>query len=156
MLSLHFSHPLQHRGCSPESCIEEWPELKLRVREILSTEPTIKYLPMWQRVLHKYEEHPALSNVLALLQIVLSIPVQTFTLERGFSLMKQIKTDWRNRLSSQILSQLMMIELDGPDLDHFNAEPAIMKWWSAGPRSRQLRIQQGPEDDSSNSESDSD
>ena len=155
LLSSHFSHPLQHRGCSPESCVVEWPELKLRVQEILSTDPTIKYLPMWQRVLHEYEEHLELSNVLALLQIVLSIPVQTSTLECGFSLMKQIKTDWRNRLSSQTLSQLMMIKLDGPDLNHFNAEPAIMKWWRAGPRSRQLHIQEGPEGDSYDSESDS-
>ena len=155
LLSSHFAQPLQHRGYSPESCIDEWPELKQRVREILSTEPTIKYLPMWQRVLHEYKEHPALPNVLALLQIVLSIPVQTSTLERGFSLTKQIKTDWRNKLSSQTLSELMMIKLDGPDLNHFDAEPAIMKWWRAGPRSRQLRMQEGPESDSYNSESDS-
>ena len=67
------------------------------------------------------------------------IPVQTATLERGFSLMKRTKTDWRNRLSPKSLSELMMIKLNGPNnMDNFNPEPAIMKWWQAGPRSRRI------------------
>ena len=88
----------------PDSCIEEWPELKLRVREILTKEPTMKYLPMWRRILNEYKENPALTNVLALLQIVLVIPVQIATLERGFLLMKRTKSDWQNRLSPKTLT----------------------------------------------------
>lgn len=93
------------------------PELKVCVREVLSAEP-IKFSTC-PACVHEYEEHPALSNVLALLQIVFSIPVQTSTLELGCSVMKQIKTDWHNMLSSQTLSKLvheLMIKLDGPDL----------------------------------------
>ena len=103
-LSSHFADPPQQQGYSPESCIEEYPQLKLRVREILSREPTIKYLPMWQRILNEYKDNPSLSNVLALVRIILVIPVQTATLERGFSLMKQTKSDWRNRLSPKTLT----------------------------------------------------
>ena len=154
-LSSHFAYPLQHQGYSPDSCIEEWPELKLRVREILTKEPTMKYLPMWRRILNEYKENPALTNVLALLRIVLVIPVQTATLERGFSLMKRTKTDWRNRLSPKTLSQLMMIKLNGPDMDHFNPEAAIMKWWQAGPRSRRL-IHYRHQSESETSESEED
>lgn len=79
---------------------------------------------MWRRVLSQYKGHPALANTLALLQIVLAIPVQTATLERGFSLMKQSKTDWRNRLSPNTLLELLMIKLNGPDIDHFDPMPA--------------------------------
>ena len=51
-LSSHFALLLQHQGYLPESCIEEWPELKLRVREICTKEPTMQYLPMWRRILN--------------------------------------------------------------------------------------------------------
>ena len=86
---------------------------------------TISLLPAdVEENLEEYKENPALTNILGLLRITLVIPVQTATLERGFSLMKRIKTDWRNRLSPQTLSQLMMIKLDGPGLDQFNSEPA--------------------------------
>ena len=34
LLSNHFSGPLQHRGYKPELCVEEWPELKLKVSQI--------------------------------------------------------------------------------------------------------------------------
>ena len=110
LLSAHFSYPLRQRGYTPESCVDEWPELKLRVQEILSTEPTIKYLALWQRILTEHKMEPALCNILALVRITLVIPVQTAaTLERGFSLMLRTKNDWRNRLHPHTLSQLMMI-----------------------------------------------
>ena len=154
-LSSHFAYPLQQQGYSPESCIEEWPELKLRVREILSNDPSTKYLPMWQKILNENKDNPALGNISALLRIILVIPVQTATLERGFSLMKRTKSDWRNKLSPKTLSELMMIKLNGPDMDTFGPEPDIMKWWQAGPRSRRLvPYRHQPESDTSGSEED--
>ncbi len=53
-----------------------------------------RYLPMWQRILNEGKMQQALTNILALVRIILVIPVQTATLERGFSLMKRVKTDW--------------------------------------------------------------
>ena len=134
LLSTHFSQALE-RGYIPESCIEEWPELKRRVQEIRTLEPTVKYLHVyiWQRILN--ETLPSLTNILALLRITLIIPVQTATLERGFSLMKRIKSDWRNRLKPEKLLQLMMIKLNGPDLEKFDTQPAISLWWNEGSRS---------------------
>lgn len=164
LLSTHFSHPLQQRGYVPEFCVDEWPELKLVVKEMISKEPSMKYLPMWQRILNEYKLQPALTNILALVRITLVIPVQTATLERGFSLMQRMKNDWRNRLRPNTLSQLMLIKLNGPaHLDSFDAQPAISAWWKAGPRSRRPTSKPyGPrtkpdsesETDSSSSESD--
>lgn len=136
LLSGHFSQPLQQKGYTPESCVDEWPELKLRVQEICSLEPLVGYLPMWQRILNEGKTQPAIGNILALVRISLVTPVQTATLEQGFSLMKRVKTDWRNWLQPQTLSQLMMIMLNGLDLENFDAQPAISQWWKAGPRSR--------------------
>lgn len=70
---------LVERGYTPDSCIEEWQELKLRVQEISSLEPTVKYLYMWQQILNK--TFPSLTNIVALLRITLVIPIQTV---RGF------------------------------------------------------------------------
>ena len=165
LLSTHFSHPLRQTGYMPESCVDEWPELKLRVQEIRSLEPMLGYLPMWQRILNEGKMQPAIANILALVKISLVIPVQTATLERGFSLMKRVKTDWRNRLQPHTLSQLTMIKLNGPNLDSFDAQPAISQWWKAGPRCRRpssqpygprQRAQPESETDSSDSESDLD
>ena len=163
LLSAHFSYPLRRRGYTPESCVDEWPELKLRVQEILSTEPTIKYLALWQRILTEHKMEPALCNILALVRITLVIPVQTATtLERGFSLnMLRTKNDWCNRLHPHTLSQLMMIKLNGPALDSFDAQPAISQWWKAGPRCRHPASQPygprtRPESDSDSSTSESD
>lgn len=163
LLSAHFSQPLLQGGYAPESCVDEWPELKLRVQEIHSLKLLVKYLPMWQRILNEGKTQPAIANILALVRISLVIPVQTATLERGFSLMKRVKTDWRNRLKPHTLSQLMMITLNGPDLENLDAQPAISRWWRAGPRSRRTssepygpRPQPESETDSSDSEDDID
>ena len=46
-----------------------------------------------------------------LVQILLVLPLNTAACERGFSLMNIVKTDRRNRLSDELLDQLMVISL---------------------------------------------
>ena len=71
LLSNHFSGPLQHRGYKSELCVDEWPELKLRVVHILSLEPSMQYLSLWPWILTENSAYSSLSNVLALLKIIL-------------------------------------------------------------------------------------
>ena len=78
--------------------------------------------------------------------------------------MKRAKTDWCNRLQPHTVSQLMMIKLNGPDLDSFDIQSAISRWLKAAPRChrpsslpygpRQARAQSESEIDSSDSETD--
>ena len=81
--------------------------------------------------------------------------------------MKPVKIDWHNGLQPHTLSQLMMmIKLSGPNLDSFDAQPAISQWLKAVSRCRwpssqpygprQARTQAESENDSSDSESDLD
>ena len=51
LLASHFTLPLQHCGYVPDSCVDEWPELKMKVLETLSQEPSIQYLDLWQKIL---------------------------------------------------------------------------------------------------------
>ena len=97
--------------------------LNSRVQEIRSLEPALGYLPMWQRILNEGKvQLPAIDNILATGKDYLG---DSSALEWSFSLMKPAKTDWCNRLQSHTVSQLMMIKLNGPDLDSFDAQPAI-------------------------------
>ena len=54
--------------------------------------------------------------MMKLLNIMLTIPVGTATVERSFSQMKMIKTRLRNRLSDANLQHLMRVAIEGPDL----------------------------------------
>ena len=91
LLAEHFKGPLRSRNFNPDLCINEWPELKLRVQELLKLDPRLKYLALWQRILNESGDSPNLKNILGLVRIVLVIPVQTASLEKGFSLMKTMK-----------------------------------------------------------------
>ena len=81
------------RHYDPEVCVDERAELKLRIQELQKVDPKQKYLALWQRILRESGDNPNLRNILGLVRIVLVIPVQTASLERGFSLMKRVKND---------------------------------------------------------------
>ena len=53
-----------------------------------------------------------------IINIMLTLPVGTATVERSFSQMKMIKTRLRNRLSDDNLARLMRIAIEGPDPEH--------------------------------------
>ena len=63
-----------------------------------------------------------------LANIGLVIPISTATCERGFSAMKHIKTELRNRLTTKVLDCLMRISIDGPDMANFDFDRAATKW----------------------------
>ena len=67
-------------------------------------------------------------SVVALIDMVLSLPASSAEAERGFSLMKIIKTDWRSRLTDDSVSDLMTIKFDSPDVKDFDPQPAIDVW----------------------------
>lgn len=52
------------------------------------------------------------------------------TVERGFSTMKRIKTDWRSRLGEETLDQLLCISTDGPPPSKFDPNPAVEQFIS--------------------------
>ena len=51
-------------------------------------------------------------------------------------MMKLIKTDSRNRLGTDLLTDVMRIKLLAPSIADYNPKEAIHAWNSAGPRSR--------------------
>uniref|UniRef100_A0A8W8HXB6 Uncharacterized protein n=1 Tax=Magallana gigas TaxID=29159 RepID=A0A8W8HXB6_MAGGI len=52
--------------------------------------------------------------------------------KRHFSCVKRIKSDWRSRLTSQMMNHLMTVSIKGPSLDDYNAERAIQLKYITG------------------------
>jgi hypothetical protein len=67
------------------------------------------------------------STVSVLAKRLLTTPVSTVDVERGFSRMALLKTDLRNSLSDVSMQNLMMISLEGPS-EKFNYDEAFAKW----------------------------
>jgi len=68
--------------------------------------------------------------MLALIDVVLCIPATSVEAERGFSVMKQVKTDFRNRLKNPALHDLLRIILLSPPEAEFDPKKAIDHWYN--------------------------
>ena len=65
------------------------------------------------------------------MDLVLSLPASSAECERGFSVMKLIKTDARNRLSTSAMTDAMRIHLQSPSIKDFDPTEAIHAWNSS-------------------------
>ena len=59
------------------------------------------------------------------MNILLSLPIGTASVERSFSQMKMIKTRLRNRLTDVTLAQLMRTAIEGSDRTSVNFEEIL-------------------------------
>ena len=76
-------------------------------------------------------ETPELNaNLVKLAAIGLLLPMSTADCERGFSTLSRVKTDLRNRLSSESLNNLLMVSIEGPAPDQFPYNQACNIWAS--------------------------
>ena len=69
-------------------------------------------------------------NILAVIDLILSIPATSVEAERGFSIMKRVKTDFHNRLTSRALNDLLLIILLSPPEAEFEPEKVINHWFN--------------------------
>ncbi|KAF3852049.1 hypothetical protein F7725_005404 [Dissostichus mawsoni] len=105
----------------------EWIDLKVLVHRHFRH---LQSQVLWQRLLQgaigRPEQFPHMQMIV---EILLVFPMSTSCCERGFSCMKRIKSDWRGSLSNQMLNSLLRISLHGPEVEDYNAEQAVEKWW---------------------------
>ncbi|CAC5404060.1 unnamed protein product [Mytilus coruscus] len=78
------------------------------------------------------------SNLLSLVDLILTIPASSADAERGFNRLKMAKSDWRSKLTDANLSDQLTIMLEGPSILLFDPVPAI-NLWSMTPRRGQTR-----------------
>ena len=123
----HFSSLLSKNGCVVEKIISEWDILKLDVRTLIAGCREVKYLDVWQR-LFTLPDRSSHKNVLHLIELLLITPTTNAKVERMFSRMKRVKSDWRNRLTRERLENNLRIGEDGPSVKDFNPAQAITHW----------------------------
>ena len=132
-LVTHFTPALEAAGADSVRIGDEWAVVK----------SFIYSKPEWQEKLCKLtwpELNRSFSsecpNLLALIDLVLSLPASTAECERGFSHMKRIKSDLRSTLNSDALNDLMLTQLLAPSVRQFTPKQAVEVWLKKGPRQR--------------------
>ena len=87
------------------------------------------------------------AHILMLHDVVLALPVSSAVCERGFSCLSRIKTDWRSSLKVEMMDKLMLVSLEGPTIQDFNAEGPMDLWWGSAQRSRKPEFERETTDD---------
>ena len=90
-----------------------------------------------ERINEKYKATSEYQNVLLLIDLILSISASTAECERGFRLLKQTKTDFRNQLHDSTCSDLMTVKMHTTDINVFDPVPAIRAWDPSNRRPQQ-------------------
>ena len=120
----HFRSLLVKR-VSIDAVTSEWEEFKAFW---LSNLRALSKDEVWSILLTRLEsKYP---NLLHLIELLLVFPVSNAKAERGFSTMRRIKSDWRNRLNEDTLDHLMRISIEGPPLPQFNPHISVQKFFS--------------------------
>jgi hypothetical protein len=100
---------------------------------------------IWINVHQQYKKGH--SNILALVDLVLSLPAASSDAERGFSELKMTKTDWRCSLRSNVLNDLLTIHFNTPSIGKYDPLPAIQLWNSSVTRKRRPNYMENSDDE---------
>ena len=85
------------------------------------------YIDVWAK-LFTSSKKKALSNILHLMEILLVVLVSNAVLERMFSMMTCVHTDWRNCLGEKRVENLLRLWEEGTTADKFDPQPAVARW----------------------------
>lgn len=127
----HFQPVLSRNNCDVVGAISEWQRLRRIIRKYYRGMP---WNHLWERV--HTERRDDFANILHLIKIIQVIPLATAKVERAFSVMGRVKSDWRVNLDTLTLDDLLQISLEGPTADAFKADAAVTSWWKAGKQAR--------------------
>ena len=120
--------PLERAGFdgSLSDLLEQWENLCDYTVKYLNPQPT-DYRITWRKIFQS-SRRDTWTLVLLLVELLFSLPVSNAKAERLFSLMNRIKTGSRSSLSQKTLKNLVLICMEGPDSNDFDAIPAMTLW----------------------------
>ena len=144
----HYESVLNQAGVDTDHFGVEWASLKAAIaKHGHPAKLTSQYINECYR-----DDHP---NILSLVGLYLTLPASSAECERGFSLMKVVKTDWRNKLKSSTLTYLMNIVRYSPRVGVYDPTAAVDSWFKneGSTRSRHINkeayLRDGVENDDS-------
>ena len=116
---------LTANGCDVEKIESEWDDVKEMV--VTTGLKGTNYIDVWAKLFTSSKKE-ALSNILHLVEILLVVPVSNALLERMFSTMNRMHTDWRNCLGEKRVENLLRVWEEGTTADKFDPQPAVGRW----------------------------
>lgn len=118
---------------------DEWSEVRASVETMAKLAKKPSTIEALQRVakIHARDDHsPGLKHIMFTL---LALPMSSVDCERGFSIMKLVKTRLRNCLKQETLTNVMRVAIEGPPLAEFEFDRA-MKMFNSMKNRRVSRI----------------
>ncbi|XP_053403221.1 uncharacterized protein LOC128558319 [Mercenaria mercenaria] len=122
--------PLKRVECDTTSFEQEWTRFKLDLFKSKKNMETLTWSGVWMSYEEKYP------NPFTLVSLLLALPSSSVDAERGFSKMKNLKTDWRSSLTDSHLSNQLLIAAEGPAVLDFDPDEAIRYWEDTSLRTR--------------------
>ena len=92
----------------------------------------------WEKVNRQYGRGH--TNILSVIDLLLTLPASSAEVERGFSQLKLLKTDMRSKLKESHINDLMSIKLLSVPITEFDPSEAIQLWNTSGTRPRRPHL----------------
>ena len=125
-----FSELLSRNHYDTSLISSEWLALQHHLIPTVANNPKEHYLDIWSRMYINSDVKEECKNVLHLIEILLCTPFTNAKVERGFSRMARVKSDFRSQLSHSHLSACFRISEEGRPITEFNPDAAIELWYS--------------------------
>ena len=123
----HFAEVLGSAGCDVKAARrDEWPALKTAVKRLPRSQQGQGLI---QEMMQHEDKREDFKNLFLLMETILVLPLSTASCERCFSAMKRVKSDWRSNLQTATLSKLLYISVEGPEIEDYDCQPALERWW---------------------------
>ena len=105
---------LKKYGCDVTKISSEWTCLKTYIFLMLHNSPNESYLEIWHRIFTNNEVMAEYQNIMHIFEILMIVPFTNAIVERLFSRLNRVKTDFRNRLSRSRLDTCLRVGEEGP------------------------------------------
>ena len=89
----------------------------------------VNYLEIWSKVSTNISLKDECADVLHVINLLLITPLADAKVERMFSRMKRVKSDWRNKLRGDRLESLLRISEEGVSIDDYDPDKGIEQWY---------------------------
>nr|XP_047122893.1 zinc finger protein 862-like [Hydra vulgaris] len=126
---IYFNELLKNGGCDTNKISIEWIILKSYIFPMLRNSGGEIYLKIWKKIFLTDIIIAECRNILDVFELLLLCPFTNAKVERMFSRVNRVKSDWRNKLSRDRLECLLRIGEKGCSLNKFDPNPALDAWY---------------------------